>query len=131
MDADLVLSTSGEVVATVDDRYQSYNVEMVEVTGGQFWQPYDAGTGKVIRPPLDLSDVRIRNLARALGPAYIRVSGSWANHTYFDPDGAGGDAPPDGFGGVLTGDQWKGVGAFADAIDGKILVSFAATDGVR
>ena len=129
--ADVVLSTTGGVVATVDDRYQSYNVEMVEVTGGEFWKPYDAGSGKVVRPPLDLSDERIRNLAEALGPAYIRVSGSWANATYFDPDGDAGDPPPAGFGGVLTGAQWKGVGEFADAIDGKILVSFAATDGVR
>ena len=130
-DADVVLSTTGDVVATVDDRFQSYNVEMVEVTGGEFWKPYDAGSGKVVRPPLDLADERIRSLARALGPAYVRVSGSWANHTYFDPDGQAGDTPPEGFGGVLTGEQWKGVGEFADAIDGKILVSFAATDGVR
>ncbi len=129
--ADVVLSTSGDVVATVDDRFQSYNVEMVEVTGGEFWKPYDAGTGKVVRPPLDLADERIRNLARGLGPAYVRVSGSWANHTYFDPDGQAGDTPPEGFGGVLTGEQWKGVGEFADAIDGQILVSFASTDGVR
>ena len=27
-------------VGTVDERFQSYNVEMVEVTGGRFWKPY-------------------------------------------------------------------------------------------
>ena len=27
-------------LGTVDLRYQSYNVEMVEVTGGRFWKPY-------------------------------------------------------------------------------------------
>src|SRR2546427_12284111 len=27
-------------IATVDERYQSYNVEMLEVTGGNFWKPY-------------------------------------------------------------------------------------------
>ena len=27
-------------VAQVDERYQSYNIEMVEVTGGRFWAPY-------------------------------------------------------------------------------------------
>jgi hypothetical protein len=27
-------------VGTVDERYQSYNVEMLEVTGGRFWRPY-------------------------------------------------------------------------------------------
>ena len=29
-------------VATVDQRYQSYNVEMAEVIGGKFWKPYDS-----------------------------------------------------------------------------------------
>ena len=28
-------------IATVDERYQSYNIEMAELTGGQFWKPYD------------------------------------------------------------------------------------------
>ena len=27
-------------IATVDERFQSYNVEMVEVTGGRFWKRY-------------------------------------------------------------------------------------------
>src|SRR5258708_36970060 len=27
-------------IGTVDDRYQSYNIEMLEVTGGRFWKPY-------------------------------------------------------------------------------------------
>jgi len=27
-------------IATVDARFLSYNVEMVEVTGGRFWAPY-------------------------------------------------------------------------------------------
>ena len=30
-------------LGTVDERFQSYNVEMVEVTGGKFWKPYGAG----------------------------------------------------------------------------------------
>src|SRR3954468_20302876 len=27
-------------IGSVDERYQSYNVEMVEVVGGKFWKPY-------------------------------------------------------------------------------------------
>jgi len=27
-------------IGTVDERFQSYNVEMLEVTGGDFWKPY-------------------------------------------------------------------------------------------
>jgi len=131
-DVDQVLAIDVDnVVATVDPRFQSYNVEMVEVTGGEFWKPYDSGPGKVVRSPIDLSSVRLRNLAKALGPAYIRVSGTWANSTYFDPDGTTGGAVPEGFNGVLTGDQWIGVGDFADAVDGEIVGSFASSDGVH
>ena len=28
-------------VAKVDERYQSFNIEMCEVVGGDFWIPYD------------------------------------------------------------------------------------------
>ena len=130
-DAEVVLETTGEVIATVDHRYQSYNVEMVEVTGGEFWKPYDAGQGKVIRPPIDLSSERLRNLAKALGPAYIRVSGSWANSTYFDAEGTTGGQTPEGYGGVLTTEQWLGVGEFAKAVGGEITTSFASDTGAR
>ena len=34
------------------------------------------------RPPIDLTNARLRKLAAALGPAYVRVSGTWANTTY-------------------------------------------------
>jgi hypothetical protein len=27
-------------IGSVSSRYQSYNVEMIEVTGGKFWKPY-------------------------------------------------------------------------------------------
>src|SRR3954469_8629517 len=32
-------------VGTIDDRFQSYNVEMLEVTGGKFWKPYEGKAG--------------------------------------------------------------------------------------
>jgi heparanase len=32
--------TSMKWVGRVDERYQSYNIEMLEVTGGRFWKPY-------------------------------------------------------------------------------------------
>ena len=35
-------------VATIDERYLSYNVEMAEVIGGKFWKPYDT-LGKAAR----------------------------------------------------------------------------------
>ena len=135
-------------VATVDSRFQSYNIEVVEVIGGRFWKPYAAkaaapaapksGTPGIDpdlyeqRPPLDLSNPRLRKLATALGPAYVRVSGSWANTLYFqDSDAPQPAIPPAGFSGVLTRAQWKGVVEFSKAVDAQIVTSFAASAGTR
>lgn len=135
-------------IGTVNRRYQSYNIEMVEVTGGRFWKPYGstaqsedpstnqpAGIDRSLfeyRPPIDLSNSRLRKLAAALGPAYLRVSGTWANSTYFqDANAPAKQSPPPGFKSILTREQWKGVVDFAHAVDAKIVTSFAISDGVR
>ncbi len=120
-------------VAEVEARYLSYNVEMVEVTGGRFWAPFGGPPGERYRtrPPVDLASPRLRALARHLGPAYIRVSGTWANSTYLPAEGENITAPPSGFNQVLTRDQWRGVVAFAKAVDAKIVTSFPASAGAR
>ena len=118
-------------IGSVSERYQSYNVEMVEVTGGRFWKPYGAEPDAAgpqpapaagasgadtpagmnadlyqYRPPIDLDNARLRKLAAALGPAYVRVSGTWANTTYFSATDPPPAAPPAGFKGVLSRAQW-------------------------
>jgi len=72
-------------IGTVDERFQSYNIEMVEVIGGRFWKPYGSTTNKSkaqdpapqegftpagidpnlyrYRAPTDLSNPRLRKLA--------------------------------------------------------------------
>lgn len=141
-------------VGQVDGRFQAYNIEMLEVTGGRFWKPYKdlqaassakTGTAKTgatpasmsanlyeYRPPIDLSNARLRKLAAALGPAYVRVSGTWANTTYFyDSNGPAPTSPPKGFKGILTREEWKGVIDFAHAVDAEIIASFATSAGTR
>jgi heparanase len=120
-------------LATVDDRYQSYNIEMVEVTGGRFWAPYGGPAGEVYRqrPPLDLTDPRLVAYARHLGPAYLRVSGTWSNNTYLPAEGETVTAPPPGFMQVLTRQEWRNVVAFSRAVDAPIVTSFAVSQGVR
>jgi heparanase len=119
-------------VATIDPRFQSYNIEMVEVTGGRFWRPYRDGVPPLFayRKPIDLSNARLRKLAAALGPAYLRVSGTWANATWFN-DGGVREKVPAGFTDALTRVQWKGVIAFARAADARLVTSFATSKGVR
>lgn len=140
--------TSMPKVGTVDARFQAYNVEMLEVTGGAFWKPYNSTAGATskpdasvpagmdpsiyqYRPPLDLSHPRLRKLAAALGPAYVRVSGTWANSTYFAESETPPAKVPAGFDGVLSQQQWRGVIDFVKAVDGKIVTSFATSPGTR
>lgn len=129
-------------VGVVDARFQSYNVEMAQVIGGMFWKPYPparadgslptaSGPMFEARPAMDLANPRLRKLAAALGPAYVRVSGSWANTVYFSDTDTPPAKPPPGFRGVLTRAAWAGVIDFARAVDGDILTSFAIGPGVR
>lgn len=131
-------------IGTIDPRFQSYNVEMLEVVGGEFWKPYDGkplpqsqGHGGIdpaayqYRPPIDLRNARLRTLAKALGPAYLRVSGTWANSIYFADSDTPPAQPPTGFKNILTRAQWRGVVDFARAVDARIITSFAISPGVR
>ncbi|MGN6531148.1 MAG: hypothetical protein ACTHK0_05290, partial [Ginsengibacter sp.] len=138
-------------IGSVDERFQSYNVEMVEVVGGKFWKPYKmmdslpsakAGATYDISQnndqmyrqlaPINLADKRLMNLAKALAPAYVRVSGTWANAIYFqDNDEPKMAKAPAGFVNVLTRKEWKGVLDFIKATDSKLVTSFAVSNGVR
>ena len=124
-------------IGTVDERFQSYNIEMVEVTGGRFWKPYGPITSDAhsdlyeYRPPIDLTNSRLRRLAAALAPAYVRVSGTWANTTYFADSDSAPSAPPSGFNGVLTRQQWRGVVDFSQAVGAQIVTSFAVSPRTR
>jgi heparanase len=144
--------TALPAIATVDERYQSYNVEMAEVVGGKFWKPYgaaseghnnsapntktfqigqDSATFEA-RPPVDLTNSRLRTLAAALGPSYVRVSGTWANTVFFqNTDEIKGETPPKGFQSVLTRYEWKRVIDFAHVANAEVVTSFAIGDGVR
>ena len=138
-------------VRTIDERLVSYNIEMTEVTGGTFWKAYTpaqiAGTEEFslnlsdlkdftslaglmqYYPPINLYDARLRELAKKLGPAWIRVSGTWATKTYYDFDGTTGGKAPEGYQSVLTREQWIGVLDFVKAVDGKLLISVSNCAG--
>ena len=143
-------------IGDIDPRYQSYSVEMLEVTGGKFWRPYGPELNAILkgtagpaprstgdtpsgmdprlyeyRSPIDLTNARLRRLASALGPAYVRVSGTWANTTYFAESEQAPSTPPPGFMGVLSRQQWRGVVDFAKAVNGQIVTSFATGAGTR
>ncbi|MEZ4901925.1 MAG: hypothetical protein R2822_09290 [Spirosomataceae bacterium] len=118
---------------------------MCEVIGGDFWIPYelidsvrkhtnkkgiDALKWKI--EPINLYEKKLRNLTAALGPTYVRVSGTWANAIYFQNNNeAALAAPPTGYKNILTRPQWKGVVDFCKAVNGKLVTSFSISDGIR
>lgn len=134
---------SFQKIAQVDDRFQSFNVEMCEVVGGDFWVPYHLlDPAKVQKEgfaalkhgiePIKLDQQKLRMLAAGLGPTYVRVSGTWANTVYFqDNDEPKLEEAPEGFETVLTREEWKGVIDFVKAVDGKLITSFAIGEGIR
>jgi len=121
-------------IAEVDPNFQSFNVEMVEVTGGRFWAPYASRTGEryAQRGPIDLKNSRLRMLASALAPAFMRVSGTWANSTYVptmtevEPI-----EPPPGFKQLLRRSQWQEIVSFSNDLGLPIITSFPVGDGTR
>ena len=102
-------------IGTLDERFQSYNIEMVEVIGGRFWKPYrdidallkaqssiaqsnkdaagaPAGMDPNLyqqRPPIDLTNPRLRKLAAGLGPAsssHVQAHGNGISRAVEGPD---------------------------------------------
>ena len=140
-------------IRTVDPMMMSYNVEFAEVTGGTFWKAYTpeqiAGTEPFVvhmdkgnleqamscmmqvYPPIDLRSARLRKLAAAFGPAWVRVSGTWATKTYYDFDGSACGIVPEGYLNILTRDQWIGVLDFVRSVGAKLMISVANCAGLH
>lgn len=70
-DGPSITHASMPLVGKIDERFQSYDVEMVEVTGGSFWKPYGGKPNDpppeharmafdlfAYRPPIDLTNAR-------------------------------------------------------------------------
>lgn len=137
-------ATTLPLVRETDERYQSFQIGMSHLTGGETWKTYDetakegANTGasfeavREARAPTDLGNRRLRNLTRALAPLYIRYGGTTSNSVYFhDDDGPAPEAAPKGFQTLLTRERWKAALDFARAVDAKVVTGFTVSTGVR
>lgn len=133
-DAPVLNPSKWPQIAEVDPHYLSFNIEMAEVTGGEFWAPYGDPQKRRLapRPALDLTDPRIRALVSGLSPTLIRVSGTWANSTYVPAlDEVPPAVAPKGFKHVLRQDQWRALTSLARGTNSPLLLSFPASAGAR
>lgn len=132
-------------VREMDERFQSFQIGMSHLTGGETWRTYDDDKAegeatqaesfeavREARAPTDLADRRLRNLTAALAPLYIRYGGTTTNSVFFhDSDTPPPLKPPRGFQTVLTRERWKAAIGFAQAVGAKIITGFTVSDGVR
>ncbi|GGC05416.1 hypothetical protein GCM10011494_24980 [Novosphingobium endophyticum] len=133
------------LVREMDERFQSFQIGMSHLTGGETWRTYDEGKEegdapqaenfeavREARAPTDLGNRRLRNLATALGPFYVRYGGTTSNSVYFhNSDSPAPNDPPAGYQTVLTRERWKAAIDFAQAVDAKIVTGFTVSGGVR
>lgn len=133
----------------IDPRLVSYNIEMTEITGGTFWKAYTPGQIAGIEEvpaiksiedrvalmqyyePIDAKSKKLRSLAKAFGPAWVRVSGTWASKTYYDFDGKANGVSPEGYDNLMTKEQWLNLLDFVKAVDAKLLISVANCEGLH
>ena len=139
-------------LGTIDARFQSYNLEMVEVTGGRFWKPYRASASAPSARDADNSgnvpaggiptSTRIGSLSTCRTPDCAHWLPRWPRpicasaapgptRTYFAESDDAPATPPSGFSAVLSRERWKAVIDFAHAASAEIVTSMATSPGVR
>jgi len=125
-------STPGgpSLAGEIDERFLSVAVDIDQLAGGTFWDP--AGGPTVVDvPPYDFGRVRLRNLAAALAPAYLRLGGSASDRTFYDLSDAPVSSPPPPFELVLTRAQLDAARAFAQDLGFDVVFTVAAGAGPR
>jgi heparanase 1 len=120
-------------VATIDERFLTVAVDAAQVVGAPFWVPLDAGaeTDQSPGPPYDFTRPKLRALAAALAPAYLRIGGTTADDVFYDLSDSPVGTPPPPYQYVLTRAQWDAVNAFATATGMRVIFTIDAGPGPR
>jgi hypothetical protein len=118
------------VAADVGDRLVSFAVDVDQLVGGTFWDPA-GGPTQVELAPYDFGRPRLRGLARALAPAYLRLGGSASDETYYDLSEAPPPSAPAPYKEVLARAQWDGAMAFARDLGLEVIATLNAGPGPR
>lgn len=130
----LSATASAAPVFEVSERYLSFCVDLGQIAEPtRFWNPDGSGETIGERPSFDFRNARLRNLCRALAPAYLRIGGTEADRVFYALSEAGEPlehtplVPPPHYGSVLTPSHLRGLGAFANAVG--LDISFALNAG--
>lgn len=118
-------------IAVVDEKYLSVAIDMANVVGGAFWDPSTntgpMGTARV--QPYDFSRPRLRKLAAALAPAFLRVGGTDADRTSYElaTDVRQGSKATWN----LSTKQWRSLNTFAQDVGFRVIFTLNAGHSAR
>ena len=120
-------------VSVVEARFLSVAIDISLVVGGHWWSPsgeVEAIGGSRV-PPLDLTNSKLRDLARALAPAYLRIGGTEADKIFYSvgqPEFRG--ARPSGEL-TLTRNRWDGLFEFVRSTQLALVFTLSAGPNSR
>jgi heparanase 1 len=104
-----------------------------QLLGGRWWSEdatrVELGRGTGRTEPFDLSRSRLLTLARALAPAYLRIGGTEADHTYYARRAV--DTAPAPYELVLSMRRWDMLADFARAAGFSLFFTVNAGPGPR
>jgi len=129
-----VKARGDRATARVGPRYMSIAVDIDQVVGGEFWNPDGGPPAEIPFPPYDFDRPELLRLTRQMlhgRPAYLRLSGTGANKTYYDMSRDPVAEPPPGYERVLTREQWDGAMRFAERLGLKAWVGINTGPGPR
>src|SRR5262245_12896645 len=110
--------------AEIEPRFLSVAVDTAQVGGGELWAAPGQGEGLLsthAAHQFDFSQPRLRNLARGLAPAYLRIGGTAADWTVYRVDDASARAPlPADARWALSRPRWDEVNQFARDLDFRL-----------
>jgi heparanase len=118
----------------VDRRFLSVAVDTSQLLGGHFWSAsgrVEVGRGSERVQPLDLGRPGLVELARALGPAYLRVGGTEADHVFYAVGAARGSERPREYELALDEAAWNALGDFAHAAGFDLMFTVNAGPSAR
>jgi heparanase 1 len=121
-------------LARVDPRFLSVAVDTSQLLGGRFWSAsgrVEVGRGSERVPPLDLTRPELIARARALGPAYLRVGGTEADHVYYAVGAARDSARPREYELELDEPTWNALGDFTRAVGFELMFTVNAGPSAR
>ncbi len=111
--------TDSRPLGSVSKRFVSFGFDISQM--------YERGSGA----PIDFTRPQLLRLAEALGPAYVRFSGTKIDETYYDATGTLGANPPGAYKYVLDRDEWDAANRFARAAGLRVIIGINGGPGPR